>query len=185
MNLDTISKPESPPIHQETDDRALTCGDDISCPPTQTCPFSSRRAFYDWVKPITIRFTKFGFVGASGMFIDLGAYSLFMAVMPLQFARGFAIAVAMTWNFIWNRKVTFSDARRHSWFRQYLGYCASCLVGAAVNWWVSLTVGGLHPWLKDHPLYAAVLGVIAGMVFNFAFCLLLVFRPHKPDNTRV
>ncbi len=180
MNLDTLSEPASAASPQATDDGRSVQYDEKSCTTTEMCPFSSWRAFVNYVTPLVSRFVKFGFVGASGMFIDLGAYSLLMLVMPMQFARGLAIAVAMTWNFIWNRNVTFADSRRHSWFRQYVGYCASCLVGAAVNWWVSLTVGGLHPWLKDHPLYAAVLGVIAGMLFNFAFCLLLVFRPHQP-----
>ena len=116
------------------------------------------------------------------MVVDLGFYGLLLSAMPQSLARGLAIGIAMTWNFLWNRQVTFADARRHHWLRQYVGYCASCLLGAMVNWWTSLSVGELHPLLSEHPLVAAMLGVIAGMVFNFAFCLLIVFRPHAMET---
>lgn len=132
--------------------------------------------------PLTRRFLKFGCVGTSGMAVDLGLYGLLLAAMPQSAARALAIAVAMTWNFIWNRQVTFADARRRHWLRQYVGYCASCLLGALVNWSTSLSIGGLHPFLAEHPLVAAMMGVAAGMAFNFAFCLLIVFRPQANES---
>ena len=44
------------------------------------------------------------------------------------------IATAMTWNFFWNRRVTFADAAPSPIWRQYLGFCASCSLGALISW---------------------------------------------------
>ena len=136
---------------------------------------ASTKAAQGW-RPVLQRFSQFAFVGASGMIVDLGLYGLLLAVLPQTAARAAAIAFAMTWNFVWNRQLTFADAPRQNWRRQYAGYLVSCLVGASVNWWTSLSLGGLFPPLADQPLLAALIGVIAGTVFNFAICSLVVFR---------
>lgn len=172
-------------LNQVKCDMPAASGDDAIILPFPTPPAENRKsslkAAATWVLPVARRFTKFGFVGASGMAVDLGLYGLLLAALPQGAARAAAIAVAMTWNFVWNRRVTFADARQHTWLRQYAGYCTSCLFGAFVNWGTSLTVGSWHPLLAEHPIVAAMIGVVVGMVFNFAFCLMVVFRTQAKE----
>jgi len=62
---------------------------------------------------------QFAVVGASGMVPDLLCFATLLTWLPVPLARATAIWVAMTWNFLLNRWLTFSDARTQSAVRQY------------------------------------------------------------------
>jgi dolichol-phosphate mannosyltransferase len=133
---------------------------------------------------------RFMLVGASGMAIDVLAYSVLLLLAPLPAARALAIWLAMTWNFWLNRRFTFETVKDASTFRQYIAFCLSCLLGAGVNWTVSVGLCRAAPVFREHAVLAAMLGVAAGFVFNYLTCCWLVFRTpqgttsrsHEPSN---
>ena len=135
------------------------------------------------------RLLQFCVVGASGMVVDLSAYVvLLMALSPAEgggpgsvtrgvaVARVLAIVVAMTWNFAINRRLTFNDARRGSIVRQYLRYALSNLVGNSVSFAFSLILPRWVGSFARHRLLAAVAGIGAATVINFAMARWFVFR---------
>lgn len=121
-------------------------------------------------------FLQFVCVGLSGLAVDLSTFFLLLNWLPMPVSSGLAIWTAMTWNFILNRKLTFSYARRDSAFRQYLGFCASCLMGAVVNWSARVGLGYVHPFFAENRLAAVIVGVAGGTVFNYLLCRHVVFR---------
>ena len=129
--------------------------------------------------PKLTRFVSFGCVGAVGAIVDLLVFVLLLqAGASAWLAAGAAIGVAMTGNFEMNRRLTFSN-RVRSWPRAYLAFCLSCLVGACVNAGVRVWLMSTLSWFADHAWGAAMLGILSGMLFNFALCERFVFR-RKP-----
>ena len=128
---------------------------------------------------------EFGLVGLSGMVVDLLIYSFLLSHIPMSWARGIAIWFAMTWNFIFNRVVTFSQPEDVPIGRQYVKFCLSCLAGAIVNYFVSLGATQLEEPFRCSPLLGAIMGIIAGFGFNFLICRFWVFvipKQEEPGN---
>jgi len=119
---------------------------------------------------------QFGLVGLTGMAIDLAVFLSLAGLMSVPAARALAIAVAMTWNYLLNRRLTFAHAARQPFWKQYLLFSASCLVGAAVNWGTSVTLCLASDWFMNAKGVAAVIGIAAGFLFNFALSHRWVFR---------
>lgn len=126
-------------------------------------------------------FAQFVLVGLSGLAVDLSTQFLLLKTLPLPLAGGLAIWTAMSWNFQLNRRLTFADAASDSAFRQYIRFCASCLLGAAVNWSARVGMQYLHPFFADHPSASVIVGVAGGTVFNYLLCRHLVFKPCSID----
>jgi dolichol-phosphate mannosyltransferase len=129
-----------------------------------------------------LRPLKFLLVGATGMVVDLSVFLLlrqFVARMP---ARALAIWAAMTWNFLLNRRFTFSYARSSSVLRQYVLFCLSCLVGAAVNWSLTMALCFLVPFFDKHEAVAAFLGIVAGTAFNYVLSWKVAFARPRSSN---
>jgi dolichol-phosphate mannosyltransferase len=116
---------------------------------------------------------QFLVVGASGLAINLLILTLLLqwgaAEKPAVAA---AIIVSMVWNFALNRRFSFSYARDRSVVAQFWGFVAACSVGAVVNY---LTTTHLWQGLRYKQL-AAVIGVLAGTLFNFGASRFVVFR---------
>jgi dolichol-phosphate mannosyltransferase len=128
------------------------------------------------------QFVQFCGVGATGMGIDLFAFYLMICLnLPVPMARALAIWIAMTWNFWLNRRLTFSYSRRGNIFTQYCKYVASCSLGAIISWSTSILLIRMIPWFADRIFLAAIIGIIAGTLLNFAVSYLWVF---KADNKR-
>jgi dolichol-phosphate mannosyltransferase len=123
------------------------------------------------------RLGQFCSVGATGMVVDLGLLAVLLhAGIEFYLARAAAIWVAMTWNFAGNRLITFSDREREGILWQYSRFVASCSLGAAVSWLVSV---GLERWLPAfafQPYVCAVAGIAAGLLVNFTLARHWVFR---------
>lgn len=115
-------------------------------------------------------------VGGSGMIVDLAVLSLLSLWIGFRPARAVAIGVAMTWNFALNRRFTFVGARSGPMLRQYLLFCLSCGLGAVVNWSVSSWLWSGWASVLRYPAVAAVFGIAAGVVLNYALSAWLVFR---------
>jgi len=124
-------------------------------------------------------------VGASGSVIDLIAFSIMLVVLPVPVARALAIWVAMTWNFYWNRRWTFYESREPNVLRQHALFCGACLIGATVSWATSVGLWHLVPFFVKYPIAAALIGIMAGTLFNFVASSRLVFRSHARQAERI
>jgi dolichol-phosphate mannosyltransferase len=136
---------------------------------------------YPWASGLA----RFLAVGLTGMAVDLTTFAALLASdrVPVAAARAAAIAVALTWNFLLNRRFTFRRHReRESVLRQYVGFCAACLVGMGVNMAVSLGLGAVDPFFVRHRLAAASLGIVAGALWNYTLCRRFVFGQRSPGE---
>lgn len=143
---------------------------------------------------------QFCAVGATGMVVDLSSYALLLgalapltlalkllsilaagdflvlgALWPITVARALAIWIAMTWNFFWNRRITFSRSRDGGVLRQYVRFVIACGFGAVVNWSVSVALIRVISGLPHHVMLSAVAGILAGTVSNFVLSRIWVF----------
>ena len=143
------------------------------------------------------RLIQFCFVGASGMVVDLTCYALFQAILnqtslldgmeaplvggplALAVAAVLAIAIALTWNFTINRRLTFNDARRGSIGRQYLRYVLSNLLGIGVSLTLRLLLPNTFGFFRRHRLAAAVVGIVTATGISFSMARWFVFG-HRP-----
>jgi dolichol-phosphate mannosyltransferase len=142
------------------------------------------------------RLIQFCCVGASGMVVDLTFYALLQAILgqtglasmpapmvggPLSLAVAavVAIAIALTWNFTINRRLTFNDARLGSIGRQYLRYVLSNLLGIGVSLSLRLILPNTFGFFRAHRLAAAVVGIVAATGISFSMARWFVFG-HKP-----
>lgn len=125
----------------------------------------------------------FGLVGVSGMLIDLGTLYLLTPAAGFPTARAIAIGIAMTWNFVLNRAVTFRSETHDSLLQQYWRFIFSCSLGAAVNWSVSLLLASTVAICREHVLLSAVGGVLAGFLLNFQLCRRWVFGASQKSDT--
>lgn len=130
---------------------------------------------------MSTRFFCFCLVGMSGAWVDLATFLLLMIMCKMSFgiARAVSIWLAMTWNFGLNRRFTFKPTQSQATWtqlgRQYAGFCAACLLGAIVNWCISLPVSQIMSLTVVGQALAALLGIVSGLGFNFAFCRRFVF----------
>jgi dolichol-phosphate mannosyltransferase len=116
---------------------------------------------------------QFLVVGLSGLVVNLGALTLLLrADVEQKRAVAIAIVVSMIWNFVLNRRFSFSYARDRSIVSQFLGFVAACSVGAVVNYFTTLEL-----WeLTRYKQLAAMIGVLAGTTFNFVASRFVIFR---------
>ncbi len=126
-------------------------------------------------------FSQFAAVGFLGTLVNLAALTAFDAAgVPLQAAVALAIFIAMLFNFVLNRQVTFAESRGGNVLKQLGAFVAACSVGAAVNY--AVTLGAIRAWpaLEGLPQAAAVLGILAGLTFNYLASRYWVFGGRRP-----
>jgi len=138
------------------------------------------------------RLIQFCVVGASGMVVDLTCYAAFQPIFsrtwlaghrtpvgdfPLDFAvaGALAIAIALTWNFSLNRRLTFSYARHGALIRQYLTYALSNSLGIALSFFLRLYLPEHVAFFQRHRLAAAVVGIVTATGISFSMARWLVF----------
>ena len=129
-----------------------------------------------YTHPTLVSFFSFATIGFSGLGVyvlaSMGTVSL---PIPFWVSNIIAISIAMTWNFIWDRKWAFWDAHRKPIIIQYLGFVLICSVGAIpnaliTNWMAKSQVVPLAA------LFGGLVGAAIGIIFNFLMNRLLVFR---------
>lgn len=130
---------------------------------------------------------QFCLVGGTGMVLDLVLYGTMLHLgLLLPVARAVAIVVAMTWNFVLNRLVTFGAWGTVGVLRQYGRFVASCGLGAAVSWSMSVGLVALLPDFSYDAIICAVAGIAAGTLVNFTLSRYWVFaRLQTPDGSQV
>jgi dolichol-phosphate mannosyltransferase len=118
---------------------------------------------------------QFLVVGALGVVVNLGILSVCLNLgIRKEISLALGIIISMLTNFALNRRFSFSFARHQSWLRQLIGFVAACSIGAMVNYAVALGINRMFPQLKFQ--IAVLLGIIAGMGFNFMINRMLVFK---------
>ncbi len=125
------------------------------------------------------KFMQFCTVGATGMVVDLTTYATLLTLLPsslLPLSRALAIWCAMTWNFVFNRRITFSDRRQERVLRQYACFVVSCVLGMLLSWYTAVALTYRNELFAQHELLAAVVGIIVGTVTNFTLSSAWVFR---------
>jgi dolichol-phosphate mannosyltransferase len=134
------------------------------------------KRLYEFKLGRAARPVQFALIGASGACVDLLCFHGLLRKLPFALARAVAIAIAMSWNFWLNRRLTFSYARSRAVFPQYLKFCVSCSLGAAANWAFSTAVWIFASDIVHSPIVAAVIGILAGTGFNYALSERFVFK---------
>jgi dolichol-phosphate mannosyltransferase len=126
-------------------------------------------------------FMRFGFVGACGYVVDLSVLALATDWGHLSFesGRAFSIFCAMCFTWIGNRYLTFRERRARTLsgaFQEWLRFVGANLLGAVVNYAVSVALLRYGPFPLNYKYAAQVLGVLAGLVFNFTLSRAFVFK---------
>lgn len=126
--------------------------------------------------PKLVSFFSFATVGTTGAAIyimTLLATTRFIATSWQAIAL--AVWIAMTWNFIWDRKFAFWFAKRNNILLQYFGFLCICSVGAIANFYITLSLSKSES-IPLAGLAGAFIGSAIGISFNYFVNRLLVFK---------
>lgn len=126
----------------------------------------------------------FGLVGSSGFLVDLCLYTLFCSLfgIPHLVSRGLSYWFAASWNWYWNRTLTFHDTHKSRKFPQWGKYLAMCMVSFVPNWGAYYLLTSWIPFFSEYPQLALIAGVAAGMLFNFSMAFMVVFAARLPTT---
>lgn len=150
----------------------------------QTVVFEFLVGLYDkWLgRIIPTRFALFGTVGALGVLVQLGAlwvmlhlvfgerfvYGNWSESTTFNVANAVAALVAMTFNFVLNNELTYSDKRLRGigpLLKGWVQFALTCALGLLTN------IGSAHvlkTMIGLPALVAVIAGIVLGSVWNFA-----------------
>ena len=134
---------------------------------------------YTFRYPELFRIAMFGAVGASGMVVDLVTFRGLLPIMGLAAGRAVAIWFAMTWNFEWNRRITFKEQTESHRFGEYVRFCSVCLLGAGISWTTSVGLMYASEVFRNRPVSTAVVGIAIAAAVNYILCRLWVFGKRR------
>jgi dolichol-phosphate mannosyltransferase len=145
------------------------------------------------------RLLQFCMVGASGMVVDLTTYAGLQWVfahtwlagtswpllgrLDLLLAALAAVWLALSWNFLLNRRLTFNDARHGSILAQYVAYALSNALAITVSLWLRLWLPRSVAYFDRHKLAAAIVGITVATGISFSMARWLVFRKKRGPAT--
>ena len=149
----------------------------------QTVVFEFLVGLYDkWLgRIIPTRFALFGTVGALGVGVQLGAlWVLLHLVFGERFVYGnwsesatfnvantLAAVIAMTFNFVLNNELTYSDKRLRGFgplMKGWAQFAVTCSLGLLTN----VGSAAVLKTIGFHDVVAVITGIILGSVWNFA-----------------
>ncbi|MBD2097826.1 glycosyltransferase [Trichocoleus sp. FACHB-591] len=126
------------------------------------------------------RFIRFGFVGLTGLFVDMSVFYLLREGLQLGLTRSNIISVelAILNNFLWNDAWTFSDisSRQQGWrqrAKRLLKFNVICLMGLILN---TLIVNFLFNALGMNQYVAKLIAIAVVLFWNFWINLKLSWR---------
>ncbi len=146
-----------------------------------------------------VRFIKFGIVGGSGVFVNLGIYALLTRVFGLgdeltgrYVSYALSVEISIITNFILNDIWTFSDrGRENSLPVRFVRFHVVSFLGALINWGIFAVLN----WLLESgrivligdvallgksfnvdDLVAGCIGIIGAMMWNFFANLLWTWK---------
>jgi dolichol-phosphate mannosyltransferase len=149
----------------------------------QTVVFEFLVGLYDkWLgRIIPTRFALFGTVGALGVLVQLGALWVMLHVVfqerfvygnwsestTFNIANTLAAVVAMSFNFVLNNELTYSDKRLRGFgplMRGWAQFAVTCSLGLLTN----IGSAAVLKTIGVHDVLAVVTGIVLGSVWNFA-----------------
>ena len=145
----------------------------------RTVVFEFLVGLYDkWLgRTIPTRFALFGTIGAVGVVVHMAVLSAFLAIFGGSFEDQFvttfeagqtvAALVAMTFNFVLNNALTYSDQRLRglgALARGWLKFALTCSIGLLAN--VGVAAALVREGMPTYP--AAFVGILIGSVWNYA-----------------
>ncbi|MBB4612950.1 glycosyltransferase [Novosphingobium taihuense] len=149
----------------------------------QTVVFEFLVGLYDkWLgRIIPTRFALFGTVGALGVAVQLGAlWVLLKLIAGERFVYGnwsesatfntantLAAIIAMTFNFVLNNELTYSDKRLRGFgplMRGWAQFGLTCSLGLLTN----IGSAAVLKTIGFHAVIAVIVGIVLGSVWNFA-----------------
>ena len=141
------------------------------------------RRLYQFRFPFLAEFVQFGAVGASGFAVDLLLYLGLQSLAGAGHvaARAFAFWGAASWNWAWNRVLTFSLRQKTRKRIQWPSFLLTSLLGFAINVGSYYVLTHYVPYFDTHKILALGVGVLLGFGFNFVTARLLVFIPYQAE----
>ena len=131
------------------------------------------------LRPLIVKFLKFGVVGASGMLVHAGVLALCKEVLGINpfVSNTLGFIVAATTNYILNRVWTFRSQEQQVGF-EYMKFIAVSTIGLGINngtlW---LLTHWLPTWAADwrfYILWVAAVGVTT--LWNFFGNMIFTFK---------
>ena len=133
------------------------------------------RRLYIFKYGVWTQFIQFLMVGGMGTVVNLVTLTVLLGLgLSTKPAVAVAIFASMCFNFVLNRRFSFSAARGASWPRQFLTFVAASSLGAIINYAAAVVALARVPTLP--PQAGALVGIAVGTVFNFVASRYLVFR---------
>ena len=141
------------------------------------------RRLYIFKYGVWSQVAQFLLVGGLGAVVNLLALTLLLRLqVPLPISVATAIFGSMCFNFVFNRRFSFSSARHRAWPAQFISFVAASAVGAVINYSCTVLTLARVPGLS--PQLAALIGIAAGTASNFLTSRYLVFRASHVRHPR-
>jgi dolichol-phosphate mannosyltransferase len=132
------------------------------------------------------RFLRFGVVGFSGVFVDMGVFYLLRNLLHLALTRSAILSseVAIISNFLWNDLWTFGDISQRQpgkrrMFKRFLKFNVVCLMGLIIN---VLIVNFLFNVFHVNEYLAKLVAIAVVTLWNFWINLKLNWRVTETKN---
>lgn len=127
-----------------------------------------------------VRFIKFGVVGGSGIFVNMGFLWFFTEIVGLYYliSSVLAIALAMISNFIWNDLWTWQD-RGQPGVKPYLTRLVKFILVSSFAGYVGnlSLLWILTHFFHLHYLISNLFGIAVGTVLNYSINNFWTFKP--------
>lgn len=140
-----------------------------------------------WTRALArLSFLRFAVIGSLGFVVDSTVLALdtnWLGLDPFK-GRILSIFCAMVCTWLGNRYFTFADRRAlggvGAMFHEWSKFVAANIVGALVNYGVYAALLHFASAPFDNKYVALVIGVLAGLIFNFFLSKKLVFTGRAP-----
>ncbi len=134
--------------------------------------------------PLLSRLACFGLVGASGFALDVACWQGLQWIgMEHRLARFISFWPAVTWNWRWNRALTFGDRAPAPRARQWAQFIVASQVGLVSNVGVYVALTGAIAFFDHYRILALIAGVVVGMAANFMVADRWVFHAGRSVET--
>lgn len=129
------------------------------------------------------RALSFGLVGASGLIVDVTGYAALQWIgLEHRLARLLSFWPAVTWNWFFNRHLTFGDRPPQPRVRQWARFACASLVGLAANVGTYALLTSLVEFFDRHRFVGLACGIALGSLSNFLAATFVVYREHSEPN---